>query len=178
MTSRNEAIRRLGLAALALGMLAFADEARASERKGFIFGVAVGGGGIKCDDCESMNGPASALYLGGMVTDKLAIVVDGSGILKTEDDVDLTSIVSGIAAQYWVSPRVWVKGGVGAGQLGVSSGKVSETSDLGLGFLGGAGVEIVQKKKFTLDLQVRFTTAKIEGDRVNNVSALFGFNLN
>jgi hypothetical protein len=178
MTNGNKTVRAIGLAALTLAIMTAAQDARASDRKGFVFGVAVGGGGISCDDCDSLHGPASSLYAGGMLTDKLALVADSSVVVKTEDGNRLTSGVFGVAAQYWVAPRVWVKGGVGGGQLFFSSDQESESSDLGLGFLGGAGVEIVQKKKFALDLQARFTTASIEDLRFNTWSVLFGFNLN
>src|SRR5262245_20065611 len=98
MKKRNEAIRKVGLAALVLGMLAFSREASASDRKGFIMGVALGGGRMGCDDCDSVNGPASAVYFGGMVNDRFAIVLDGSAVLHSEDEVTLTSLVSGVAA--------------------------------------------------------------------------------
>jgi hypothetical protein len=176
MSDTKNLIRQAGLLAATLALMATARDASAIERKGFIAGLGIGGGKITCDGCESLSGPAVGLHLGGMINEKLALVFDGSGVTKEEDGFTLTSVVAGAALQYWASPRVWVKGGVGAGQLRVSGNNVSSTSDMGLGFLGGIGVEALQKKSFTIDLQVRFTTAKIEGERVTNVFALVGFN--
>jgi hypothetical protein len=75
-----------------------------------------------------------------------------------------------------VSKRVWIKGGVGGGVLQARVDKISVTSDVGLAFIGGIGVDLLQKQKFAIDLQARFTTASIEGDRYNNFFALVGFN--
>ena len=176
MTDRKNVTRKLGFATMALAFLGMTRDASAIERKGFIFGLGVGGGKITCEDCESMSGPAVEIHLGGMLTDKMALVWDSSGVVREENGVTVSSAVAAPAVQYWVSPRVWVKGGVGAGRLVASVNNVTSSSEWGLGFLGGLGVELVQKKRFAIDLQARFTTAKIEGERINNVFALVGFN--
>jgi hypothetical protein len=176
MTDRKNVTWKLGIVTMALSFLGMTRDASAIERKGFIFGLGVGGGKITCDGCESLSGPAVEIHLGGMLTDKMALVFDGSGVSREEDGVTLTSVVAGAALQYWVSPRVWVKGGIGSGQVRASGNDIDVSSERGLGFLGGIGVEVVQKKRFAIDLQARFTTAKIEGERTNNVFALVGFN--
>jgi hypothetical protein len=176
MPDRKNVTQKLGFATIALALLGMTRDASAIERKGFIGGIAIGGGKITCSDCDSLNGPAIALHLGGMLTEKVALVFDGSGVGKDENSTQITSVLASAALQYWVSPKVWVKGGIGSGQLGVSGNGLNETSDGGLGFLGAIGVEVVQKQRFAIDLQARFTTAKIEGDRTNNLSALVGFN--
>ncbi len=176
MTDRKNVTWKLGIVTMALSFLGMTRDASAIERKGFIFGLGVGGGKITCDGCESLSGLAVEIHLGGMLTEKLALVGDSSGASKEEGGVTLQSVVAGPALQYWLSPRVWVKGGVGAGVLTAYGGGVNEVSDPGLGFLGGIGVEVLQKKRFAIDLQARFTTAKIEGERTNNVFALVGFN--
>ncbi|MBX7187127.1 MAG: outer membrane beta-barrel protein [Vicinamibacteria bacterium] len=168
--------RNVGLATLALAFMTMSRDASAIERKGFIIGVGVGGGSMGCDGCKSTSGVAAAFHVGGMLTEKVALVLDSSGISRSEDGGTLSSVVAGPAVQFWHSPRVWVKGGVGGGFLQASYDKVTVTSDAGLGFMGGLGVDVLQKKKFTIDLQFRVTTAKIEGDRYNNVFGLVGFN--
>jgi len=159
---------------MAMAFLATTRDASAVERKGFIAGIGIGGGKITCSDCESKSGTAVALHLGGMLTEKVALVL-GLSVVSTDDN-DLTSSVASAAVQYFVSPKVWVKGGIASVLLEVN-GKGSYASNTGGGFQGGLGVEVVQKKRFAIDLQVRFTTAKIEGERTNNVMALLGFNL-
>jgi len=176
MTNRNNATRKLGLAAIAVAFMAVSRDASAIERKGLIVGGGIGGGSMTCDGCNSTSGFAGQFHIGGMLTEKVALVLDGSGITREEDGATLTSGVSVAAVQYFVSPRVWIKGGVGAGILQASVEKLSVTSDPGLAFAGGIGVDLLQKQKFTIDLQARFTTASIEGDRYNNFFALVGFN--
>jgi Outer membrane protein beta-barrel domain len=176
MTNRKGVTRKLGLAVLALAFMAITRDASAIERKGLVVGLGGGGGTMTCDGCNSTSGFAGQFHLGGMLTDKLALVVDGSGVSREEDGATLTSLVSGVAVQYFVSPRVWVKGGVGAGWLQASIDRISVTSDPGLAFLGGLGVEVLQKEKFAIDLQFRFTTASIEGERNNSFFGVVGFN--
>jgi hypothetical protein len=176
MINATTGIRRAGWVVMVMALTMAARDAAAIERKGFIIGFGLGGGQMTCDGCESLSGPAFALHLGGMINQKLALVWDGSGVVREEDGVTLSSAVAGPAAQYWVSPRVWIKGGVGAGRLVAAVNNVTTSSDWGLGFMGGLGVEALQKKKFAIDLQFRFTTAKIEGERTNNFFGLVGFN--
>ena len=176
MTIPTNVIRRAGWMVMAMALMMSARDAAAIERKGFIIGFGVGGGQMTCDGCNSTSGLASQFHIGGMLTEKVALVADSSLVSRDEEGATLYSVVAGPAIQYWVSPRVWIKGGVGAGFLQATAENVTYTSDAGLGFLGGIGVEALQKKKFTIDLQFRFTTAKIEGERTNNFFGLVGFN--
>lgn len=172
----HKVTRKLGLATLALALMAVTRDASAIERKGFIIGLGGGGGTMTCDGCAGTSGIAVQFHVGGMLTEKVALVLDSSGVTRDEDGATLSSVVAGPAIQYWVSPRVWIKGGVGAGFLQATYDKISVTSDAGLGFMGGIGVDVLQKQKFAIDLQARFTTASIEGERNNSFFGLVGFN--
>ena len=152
MTNRKGATRKLGLAMIAAALMTMSRDASAIERKGLIVGGGVGGGSMSCDGCDSTSGIAAQFHIGGMLTEKVALVLDGSGITRDEDGGTLTSAVSAAAVQYFVSPRVWIKGGVGVGVLQASFDKLSVTSDPGLGFMGGVGVDLLQKQKFTIEL--------------------------
>jgi hypothetical protein len=167
---------------VAVSVLAFlisaADHAWAVDRSGFIIGVGVGGGRITCDGCESLDGPAVEFHVGGMLNESSAIVLDGNVVAKSEGDDTLYSIVNTAAIQYWLSDAAWVKGGIGFGVLQIDfGGGGSLSSDEGLGFTAAAGFEIIQMTKVAIDLQARYSTAKIEGGRVNNLSLVLGFNL-
>ena len=156
--------------------MAVTRDASAIERTVFIIGLGAGGGSMSCDGCAGTSGIAVQFHVGGMLTEKIALVLDSSGVTRDEDGATLSSVVAGPAVQFFVSPRVWIKGGVGGGLLQASYENVSVTSDAGLGFMGGLGVEVLQKKKFAIDLQFRFTTASIEGERNNSFFGLVGFN--
>lgn len=89
------------------------------RREGFLIGFSLGGGAFSladCDDCESMDGVALDLHLGGMLTPRLALMFDGSGVAHSlEGGGSLVHVIDTVAAQYWVHPRVWLKGGLGFG---------------------------------------------------------------
>ena len=109
-----------------------------------------------------------------VLLDTLAV----EGKFKDSPAATATSAISSLGIQYWVSPKVWLKGGLGGGQIHLAGNGVNETSKRGFGLLGGAGVEVLQKRYFTIDLQFRFGTAKIEGYRYNNVAFVAAINLN
>ena len=172
MANREAELR---LVTLAVAFLGLTRDASAIERKGFIIGFGVGRGKMTCKDCASRTGPFASIHIGGMITEKLALVMDYSEVSRTTDS-DAFSSVAGPALQYWVSPRVWVEGGVGGSHR--SSGQsLYRGSKAGLAFLAGVGVDVVQKGRFAIDLQARFTTARVEGVRANNFMALVGLNL-
>ena len=176
MGNHKDVTRTLGLATLALAFMAVTRDASAIERKGFIIGLGGGGGTMTCDGCAGTSGLAVQFHMGAMLTEKVALVGESAVVSREEEGVSLGSLVAGPAVQYWVSPRVWVKGGVGVGYLQASIDKISVISDPGLAFFGGLGVDLLQKQKFAIDLQARFTTASIEGERNNSFFGLVGFN--
>jgi hypothetical protein len=150
------------------------------DREGFLIGFAVGGGSMSCGGCESKAGPAVSFQIGSMVTDKLAIMLDGTGMAITESDIDFGDVttsngVSTIAVQYWVADRFWIKGGVGIGTTRISD-DTGSYSDSGLGLMGAAGYELVQKGRFALDLQGRFATTKHSDAHINQLTFSVGFN--
>ncbi len=179
MTNRRGAKRNLGLVTImALALVATTRDATAGERKGLTIGLGMGGGQITCDSCEFLSAAvvAGGFHFGGMVTERLAIVLDASFVSKEGDGLEVTSVVGGPAIQYWLWPRVWVKGGVGSGQVWTDGDGFFVTSENGLGLIGGIGVEVLQKQKFTIDLQFQSTTARIAGERISNIFGAVGFN--
>jgi hypothetical protein len=164
---------------LVAGVLLASPAAHAVERKGFVIGFGAGLGQTRVEG-ESNTGFASEFHIGGMIGPRTALLLDGSMVADSEEAFGETLTVGigvgAIAVQHWVHDRIWVKGGIGQGSVFVSGGGESEFEEAGLGFLAGAGYEIVQKEKFTLDLQGRFTTSSKDDVRFNNVSAVLGVN--
>jgi hypothetical protein len=151
------------------------------DREGFLIGFSVGGGSMSCGGCQSKAGPAVSFQIGSMVTDKLAVMLDATGMAISESDIDFGDVttsngVSTIALQYWVVDRFWIKGGVGIGTTRVSFSGGDAASDSGLGLMGAAGYELVQKGKFALDLQGRFATTKHSDGHINQLTVSVGFN--
>ena len=139
------------------------------------------------------------LYLGGMTSSRMAVLFEaalsaGNPNTLLEGDARIGArrvtfaassstvralVLSG-AVQYWVVPRVWVRGGVGAGSLQrdleVKDADLMITLDRsgGVAALGAAGVELWRSGHFTVDAQFHFTTFAVEGLRVNAPSVHVG----
>lgn len=130
-------------------------------RDGFTVGFSLGLGSIvdgDCDTCESADGVAVDLHLGGMLTPRLALLLDLSTVVHTDEeqfgeDYSLMHSITAVALQYWVSDRVWLRAGLGVGRLTARYQDQEVESDPGGAFVGAAGFEIMQRQSFTLDLQ-------------------------
>jgi hypothetical protein len=165
---------RLAVAGALAGVLLGAGGAGAADRQGFVWGFSVGGGSLSCDGCESESGVAVGVHAGGMIDDKMAILFDGQGVgISEPDDSTTVFVVDSLALRYWVADRLWVQGGVGIGSI--DNSRFGKTQN-GLGFMAGGGFELTNGDRFVLDLQGRFGTADIDGQRLNSVSAHLGFN--
>ena len=85
------------------------------------------------------------------------------------------------AVQYWLAPRVWVRGGLGVGVFGIidGDGGRAEQIDRGTAYSATLGFETArfgQSKPWTADVQVRFAQSKLEAIhlRPHNVSVQVG----
>ncbi len=152
------------------------------DRKGFIIGFSLGGGSFssaECNNCDSLSGVGLDIHLGGMLTPRLALMFDGSGVAHTEENGSVIHIIDTVAAQYWVTPRVWLKGGLGIGRLSVNDrdGNEIAASETGTGALFAAGVELVQSRTFALDLQLRASAVSYDNvDTISMTSLTVGVN--
>ena len=147
-------------------------------RRGFTAGVGIGIGGmssdsgpIECFDCDY--NPAAVSFhghLGGMLNPRLALMgeiwASGQAIDSSASAV-LVQTMAMLAVQYWVNPRVWLKGGLGAAHLSVSvdDGFVQESLEIdnGLAIMGAVGYELVANRQFSVDLQLRLGSGQYDG---------------
>jgi len=113
-----------------------------------------------------------------MVNPRLAIMWDGSGIGNTSINAIVVSAINVAAAQYFVSPAIWLKGGLGFGRLSVSDGDGSSalSSDTAPAVLLAAGVEIMRSRTFALDLSLRLATVSYDRVNLTNAALNLGFN--
>jgi hypothetical protein len=105
-------------------------------------------------------------------------VVDGEVRVGTDrvtfpmTSSSLTSSVFGGAVQYWLTSRVWVRGGLGAGYIdrdlliGPADLTVTLSKSLGFATMGAAGVDIWRRGNFAIDGQFHFTWLALEGVRI------------
>ena len=153
------------------------------DRRGFIIGFSLGGGAFSladCGDCDTLSGLGLDIHLGGMLTPRLALMFDGSGVAHAiEGGGTIVHVIDTAAAQYWITPRVWIKGGLGIGQLSVNDdeGNRVAASETGAGVLLAGGVELVQTRGFALDLQLRASAVNYDdADTITMSSLNLGFN--
>ncbi len=151
------------------------------QREGLMFGISLGWGAIQssdCSDCEDLAGLGLALHIGGMLNPRLAIMFDGSGVGHPIENADATLVhaVDTIAAQYWVSDSIWIKGGIGFGQLSIQySDGTQDESELGGAVMGAVGIEVLQGRNFTLDVQLRGAAANYDTEFGGSVTLSNGY---
>jgi hypothetical protein len=130
-------------------------------RSGLVFGAALGIGGISAQDCGDTCGAGFAfeLHLGGMVTPVFALMGDVWVNTHSIPDSDGTLVhtIYTVAGQYWVTDKLWLKGGIGGGdiQIASKSDNFAYTDENGLAVMAAGGFELLQVDNFALDAQLR-----------------------
>jgi hypothetical protein len=147
-------------------------------------GFSVGLGRMQLDDsdiaCNGCDGdPVSFegdVHIGWMMSPRLSLLLEAQGVGQTIADNDsytdtLIQTTGVIGAQYWVTPQLWIKGGLGAAQLVVSRDDgfaTSESDSLdGGAIMGAVGYEVMSARNFAIDLQLRATGANFKDTTVN-----------
>lgn len=163
-----------------------------AHRSGFTIGFGLGlgtmeddSGPIDCYDCGySPVAWGLDFHIGGMLSPTLALVGEIWGQAQTLDsggDALVQTMVLG-AAQMWVTPQLWLKGGLGVANLSISydDGYESRSDDIDSGgaIMGAIGYEILHSPQFALDLQLRLGAGFYEGIDEQISSGMFsvGFN--
>jgi hypothetical protein len=134
-----------------------------------IFGVGGGLGGmsdsqgdVTCDTCDfnalSFEGD---FHLGGMVNPRLGLMFEGQFNSQQIDsqgpngDAFLTQGAGMFAAQFWVLPMLWIKGGVGFASLHVDDQIFVTDVGTGGAVMGAVGVELLSARNFAFEIQGR-----------------------
>lgn len=141
---------------------------------------------VDCGTCDySPISGMGSLHVGGFVGPRLALMGEVQGNVQTisDDRYDSESLIQGtlmFAAQYWVTPQLWVKGGIGVANLRVESYYygTDELPENGLALLGAVGFEVLSAQRFSIDLQGRLINGSYDGAGVNVSAATVGVGLN
>lgn len=141
------------------------------ERKGFVIGLGLSGGVISISDSDQeipfddAQGGFSLpnLKLGWMLNERLAILATFPGMIYEYEGKDRSFDAFMPSVQYWVKDRWWINGGIG---LAVDGPALYEDLDgedwnFGCAVAFSTGYEIVQKKKFTIDLQTQLHLGRV-----------------
>lgn len=154
---------------LAIPMIAFTTSAAMAEegasafgnRDGFMLGFGINFGEISCAGagCDDVTEAAGLdIHLGSMVSPRMGIDVEIWGMAHTEDNLTLTHTIATLGVQYWLLPRLWVKGGVGVAQAAWEYDGLINVEDQTKrvpAIMGAVGYELMVGKRFALDVQLR-----------------------
>lgn len=157
------------------------------------FGVGIGLGGMSdngsaitsCDNCDfnPLAGEGD-LHIGGVISPRLALMLELQGNIQTihsdrlSGDTTLTQGAGMFAAQVWLLPVLWIKGGLGFAQL--QADNAFFTSDLGSGFavMGAIGIELMSARNFAFELQGRIIEGTYNSGDDHLTSGTVGIGIN
>ena len=175
-------------------------------RDGLIMGASFGRGSIEvdCDTCDSAKlteALSLAAHIGYMVTPRIGIVGEhwtvrynarGGALFDDSERHLVAQHMSTIAAQLFVTNRIWLKAGFGVGwhitdgdydkdlpnngprpvsaKAGARPEDMSEKTDLGNATFAAIGWEIAHNSVFAADIQFRVGTTRRSDDRYEILS--------
>ena len=159
-----------------------------TERDGFFFEFAVGGGIISLEDSAGIQTFDEAqgtfvfpdLKLGYMLNETLAITVAMPGNIYEfqSNDRNFGGFIPSL--QYWVKDRWWIHGGIG---LAIDSPALYDIKDdvnddwnFGCAVMASTGYEIYKKKNFALNVQSKLVLGRTSLDEDVHRDALI-FNI-
>ncbi|MEZ4403013.1 MAG: hypothetical protein R3B06_23525 [Kofleriaceae bacterium] len=151
-------------------------------------GMKVGDQDVTCSGCDY--DPIAGefdFHIGGMLNKRLAIMFEAQGNAQTvqENAFGATSLVQAsamVAVQYWLTPQLWIKGGLGGANLGYSyddgySTTQSDTQAEGGAAMGAIGYELLSARTFSIDAQARMIVGSYDGGQdLSSGSIGVGFN--
>jgi hypothetical protein len=165
-----------------------------------IFGGSIGasnmssrGSDLECRDYDySPIGLQVAGHIGGFLSPRFALMGELQGNFQTlsSDSFtgDTTTLVQGalmLAAQYWVTPRLWIKGGLGFATMQVDrsyfgDGIVDESTvpENGTAIMGAIGYELLSARNFSIDVQGRLLNGAYKGIDDNITAGSIGIGIN
>ena len=135
-------------------------------------GMQVGDDDVTCANCGY--DPIAAefdFHIGGMMSPRFALLFEVQGNAQTVEENafgarSLVQATAMVAGQYWVSPQLWLKGGIGAASLSYSYDdgyeSQSENIDEGMALMGAVGYEVLSARNFSIDLQGRLVAGTYE----------------
>lgn len=154
------------------------------------FGVGLGGmsdSGSAITSCDNCNVKPLALeldaHLGAFVGPRLALMFEGQVNSQTvhsdnfNGDTFLTQGAAMFAAQFWLLPQLWIKGGIGFAHLTVDDTYFTQDFGTGVAVMGAAGIELLSARNFALELQARIIEGSYNSLNDNVTSGTIGIGL-
>jgi opacity protein-like surface antigen len=114
---------------------------------------------------------------GGFAFNKRVALMAKVGISAGYDDGSINNLVGGVVARFWPTSRLWLEAGPAFGEISVSPGDgtlIRSGSIKGTGYQARAGVSVVRKPRWTLDLEAGYSGVDYDGFKANTVSFAVG----
>jgi hypothetical protein len=134
-------------------------------RAGLTFGIGANVGSLVADCAECSNSFAAGgiqAHVGMMVTPRLAILAEVWTMAHHDGFLTVYQNIATIAARAWVTPKVWVQGGLGAATAGYSWHGFfvdrEDRTESSPGVTGAVGYEVPLGARNVIDLQLRAGT--------------------
>ncbi|HWU90938.1 MAG TPA: hypothetical protein VN253_26915 [Kofleriaceae bacterium] len=151
------------------------------------------GGDIQCANCtySTVSGQVSG-HIGGFLGPRFALLGEAQANIQTIASDAITGETSTLtqgalmlAAQYWVTPQLWIKGGIGFATLQVDTSyygdgivDASTVPENGTALMGAIGFELLSARYFSIDLQGRVLNGSYKGIDDNITAASIGIGIN
>ncbi len=158
-----------------------------------ISGVSIGVGGMhddgsgitNCGNCD-YNPAAIEIdgHLGGMISPRFALMAELQVNAQTvhsdviNGDTVLSQSALMLAGQFWLTPQLWVKGGIGFAHLDAQDTYTQYDFGGGGAIMGGVGFELLSARFFAVDLQARLIEGTYHGLDDHITSGTIGVGLN
>jgi hypothetical protein len=124
-------------------------------------------------------------HIGGMLSPRFALMLELQGnvqqiALDPANDATLSQSLLMGAGQYWLTPQLWIKGGLGFAHLDINNNVNATYSPVADGFalMGGVGFELLSARFFAVDLQARLVEGTYHGTGDHITSGTIGVGLN
>jgi len=158
-----------------------ATDARWNEHGGFTINFGLGAGWVSaggCGACGEVGGLAVDSSIGWFWGPRVALLFDVFALTTSQYEIvtSTANAMSAFAVQFWVTPRFWVKGGVGYDSF-MAATFLGTARTGGGGMTLGAGYEILHGGgNFGFDVHLRLSSADIGDINLINFAVLAGFN--
>lgn len=144
------------------------------------------GSAVTCSGCDAQPVTGEGdFHIGGMLNPRLALLLELQLNVQQiaydpANDVTLSQLLVMGAVQYWLTPQLWIKGGIGAAHLDVNdnvSGQSFPQAD-GVAIMGGIGFEVLSARNFAVDIQGRLSEGSYHGTDDHITSGTIGVGVN
>jgi hypothetical protein len=151
-------------------------------RKGLALGASFGGGTIAVDRESRAAAPFLTighsggadfnLWVGWYPTSRFAIVAEADLVERPGEMQDPAAV--GVALQYWTTRRLWLRGGVGFGELETFDATLFPVRKQGPAFSGSLGASLVQWRVVSVDLSLRIIQMNLDDVHARSIAAQIG----